>query len=261
MIITIIKIQRIIGYSVDSIRSYKSHSVYNHHLATHSDARPHQCPLCPKAFKTAVQLTGHKNSHTKPFPCGICNRPFSTMYAVKLHMKGHEMNASKMKNVCRHCGANYTRAFALANHMKEQHPNEPADDVETAAAKAAAGGKTGGTADGNKTAARGKRQPKQPSALPVEEVAEVEVHEEEAEDRENGQEMHEEAVEYEENGMVEMEAMNENDLVVMFKNEEDLIIMDDVIDEEDCDGGIVESMVTDGGEMIEVTEEVVDFMY
>lgn len=117
--------------------SYKTSSVYNHHMQTHSDARPYQCTFCPKAFKTAVQLAGHKNSHTKPFPCSECNRPFSTLYAVRLHMKVHERTNNKMTHVCLVCGASYTREFALNNHMKEQHPDEPASTA--AAGKPAAG--------------------------------------------------------------------------------------------------------------------------
>lgn len=61
------------------IYRFKSNSVYNHHLLTHSNVRGYQCPYCPKTFKTSVQLSGHKNSHTKPFSCNDCNRPFATL--------------------------------------------------------------------------------------------------------------------------------------------------------------------------------------
>lgn len=87
---------------------------------THTDERPYQCPFCPKAFKTAVHLGGHKNIHTKPFSCTVCNRPFSTLYATRLHMETHKRNESYKHN-CHICGAGYARPFALKDHLRESH--------------------------------------------------------------------------------------------------------------------------------------------
>ncbi|XP_018323842.1 zinc finger protein 267-like isoform X2 [Agrilus planipennis] len=101
-------------------KRFKAHSVYNHHLLTHSDERKYKCPYCPKAFKTGVQLAGHKNSHTKPFTCTECNRPFASLYAVRIHMDTHQRE-NNLKHKCWVCGASYARAFALKDHIKEQH--------------------------------------------------------------------------------------------------------------------------------------------
>lgn len=100
---------------------FKAQSVYNHHLLTHSDARNYKCPYCPKTFKTSVQLSGHKNSHTKPFTCTECNRPFGSLYAVRAHMESHKRPNHNLKHICDICGAKYARRFALNDHMKEQH--------------------------------------------------------------------------------------------------------------------------------------------
>lgn len=100
---------------------FKAQSVYNHHLLTHSDARNYKCPYCPKTFKTSVQLSGHKNSHTKPFTCTDCNRPFGSLYAVRAHMDSHKRPNHNLKHICDICGAKYARRFALNDHMKEQH--------------------------------------------------------------------------------------------------------------------------------------------
>lgn len=100
---------------------FKAQSVYNHHLLTHSDARNYKCPYCPKTFKTSVQLSGHKNSHTKPFTCTECNRPFGSLYAVRAHMDSHKRPNHNLKHICDICGAKYARRFALNDHMKEQH--------------------------------------------------------------------------------------------------------------------------------------------
>ncbi|KAJ6645344.1 Endothelial zinc finger protein induced by tumor necrosis factor alpha [Pseudolycoriella hygida] len=102
-------------------KRFKSNSVYNHHLLTHSNVRGYQCPYCPKTFKTSVQLSGHKNSHTKPFSCTECNRPFATLYAVKIHMQSHQKTNHSLKHTCTICGATYARGFALKDHIKEQH--------------------------------------------------------------------------------------------------------------------------------------------
>lgn len=101
--------------------SFKAQSVYNHHLLTHSDERNYKCPYCPKTFKTSVQLSGHKNSHTKPFTCTECNRPFGSLYAVRAHMDSHKRPNHNLKHICEICGAKYARRFALNDHMKEQH--------------------------------------------------------------------------------------------------------------------------------------------
>ncbi|CAO1424121.1 unnamed protein product [Diamesa serratosioi] len=103
-------------------KRFKSVSVYNHHIMTHSDARNYPCPFCPKKFKTAVQLAGHRNSHIKPFSCHICNRPFSNLYSVKNHIKTHDKNNS-LQFTCTICGAQYARNVALAEHVKETHPD------------------------------------------------------------------------------------------------------------------------------------------
>lgn len=110
-------------------KRFKSQSVYNHHIKIHSNLKGYQCPYCPKAFNTSVQLSGHKNSHTKPFSCTICSRKFATMYAVKLHMESHKKKDSKsskkgkaLNHTCEICGASYGRDCALRDHMAETHP-------------------------------------------------------------------------------------------------------------------------------------------
>ncbi|CAO1430821.1 unnamed protein product [Diamesa hyperborea] len=110
-------------------KRFKSVSVYNHHIMTHSDARNYPCPFCPKKFKTAVQLAGHKNSHIKPFSCHICNRPFSNLYSVKNHIKTHDKNNS-LQFTCNICGAQYARKVALAEHVKEKHPDSDLENYE-----------------------------------------------------------------------------------------------------------------------------------
>ncbi|XP_050302627.1 oocyte zinc finger protein XlCOF6-like isoform X3 [Anthonomus grandis grandis] len=110
-------------------KRFKSLSMLTNHQKTHSDVRNYKCPYCPKAFKTIVQLAGHKNSHTKPFSCKECNRPFSSLYAVRAHMETHKRN-NNLKFECWICGASYARSFALKDHLNEAHPQET-NTVET----------------------------------------------------------------------------------------------------------------------------------
>lgn len=111
------------------LNRFKAQSVYNHHLLTHSDERNYQCPYCPKTFKTSVQLSGHKNSHTKPFTCTDCNRPFGSLYAVRTHMESHKRPNHNLKHICTICGAKYARRFALNDHMKEQHKDANVEEL------------------------------------------------------------------------------------------------------------------------------------
>ncbi|KAM7344013.1 optix-binding protein [Cochliomyia hominivorax] len=105
-------------------KRFKQQSVYVHHLKTHVVERDYKCDVCGKSFRTSVQLSGHKNIHSKPYNCTECNRPFASLYAVKIHMKTHNKchKANKnLKNRCNICGASYARLFALRFHLKEQH--------------------------------------------------------------------------------------------------------------------------------------------
>lgn len=112
---------------------FKSQSVYNHHLNTHGTEKNFKCPFCSKAFKTSVQLSGHKNTHTKPFSCQICSRAFASLYALKIHLNIHQNLETNLKYTCRICSAQYGRAFALADHVKTAHPstaNDSENEVE-----------------------------------------------------------------------------------------------------------------------------------
>lgn len=103
---------------------FKSQSVYNHHLNTHGTAKNYKCPYCSKAFKTSVQLAGHKNTHTKPFPCDVCGRAFASLYAVKIHSENHRNVDNNLKYNCTLCPAQYGRSFALSDHIKNAHDME-----------------------------------------------------------------------------------------------------------------------------------------
>jgi KRAB domain-containing zinc finger protein len=81
-----------------------------------------------QAFKTSVQLAGHKNTHTKPFSCSVCSRAFASLYAVKLHMEVHRNDAS-LKYVCKICNAQYGRSFALMDHLKTAHDGMPNEET------------------------------------------------------------------------------------------------------------------------------------
>ncbi|XP_065369914.1 zinc finger protein 90 homolog [Calliphora vicina] len=105
-------------------KRFKQQSVYVHHLKTHVVERGYKCDVCGKSFRTSVQLSGHKNIHSKPYNCTECNRPFASLYSVKIHMKTHNKchkSNKNLKNRCSICDASYARIFALRFHLKEQH--------------------------------------------------------------------------------------------------------------------------------------------
>jgi KRAB domain-containing zinc finger protein len=111
----------------DCNRRFKSQSVYNHHLASHGSEKNYLCPFCPKAFKTSVQLAGHKNTHTKPFKCSHCTRTFASLFSAKTHMETHK--TSSLKYSCKICSAAYGRSFALTDHMKNVHSEILDDEI------------------------------------------------------------------------------------------------------------------------------------
>ena len=123
-------------------KRFKQQSVYVHHMKTHVNERGYKCDICGKSFRTSVQLSGHKNIHSKPYNCTECNRPFASLYAVKIHMKTHNKchkSNKNLKNRCSICGASYARLFALRFHIKEQHgiDVDPTQLLEAANANAA----------------------------------------------------------------------------------------------------------------------------
>lgn len=109
-------------------KRFKVQSAYDHHLKIHSNDRGYKCSFCSKSFNTAVQLNGHKKSHTKPFSCSECSRPFGSLYAVRKHMQVHQMPNNKLSYGCDICGAHYAREFALQDHRKHHHGMDSGND-------------------------------------------------------------------------------------------------------------------------------------
>ncbi|XP_055632896.1 zinc finger protein 91-like [Toxorhynchites rutilus septentrionalis] len=89
------------------------------HLQGSNDERPHDCKICPAAFKKSSHLKQHLNSHygIKGNRCEICNKTFSTSHTLKVHRNSHNQNTT-LHYKCGQCPASFSLQSSLRRHSK-----------------------------------------------------------------------------------------------------------------------------------------------
>nr|CAD7437431.1 unnamed protein product [Timema bartmani] len=94
------------------------------HQRTHSQERPHQCPVCSRAFCKKQDMKRHHLTHTckfclwvvtiKSFECTTCNMLFRRKDNLERHLKNTHLDQTK------------TRSSKLEpHHIKDKPPNLP----------------------------------------------------------------------------------------------------------------------------------------
>ncbi|CAG9811314.1 unnamed protein product [Chironomus riparius] len=81
-----------------------------------------QCDLCPKLFKSAIDLKNHKVIHK--FNCQQCRKTFRLERQMIKHVRNFHQTAKIFQ--CNICFKKFIRQFCLDTHMRNIHePNRP----------------------------------------------------------------------------------------------------------------------------------------
>ncbi|KAJ1464317.1 hypothetical protein T484DRAFT_1649762, partial [Baffinella frigidus] len=105
---------------------YERRSELTRHKRTHSDARPHQCTVCPKAFKSPGDLTRHERTHSdaRPHKCTGCLKAFKFKNVLDRHwVRKHSPpdDPRRTKHKCEECPEGFVTSGDLKQHCLRKH--------------------------------------------------------------------------------------------------------------------------------------------
>ncbi|XP_028318905.1 zinc finger protein 532-like isoform X1 [Gouania willdenowi] len=104
--------------------TFKSH-ICNTHYAIF-----YKCPLCPLAFKSALALHSHANTHhpgVKPgqpkvnYMCSMCNTVFTMQSLIVSHLDQHVGNNKVSVFKCPDCSKHFAHKPLMLDHIKAIH--------------------------------------------------------------------------------------------------------------------------------------------
>ncbi|XP_022099583.1 zinc finger protein GLIS2-like isoform X2 [Acanthaster planci] len=91
------------------------------HVRTHTNEKPHQCPICNKSFSRLENLKIHNRSHTgeRPYVCPVagCNKRYSNSSDRFKHTRTHLEEKPYFCKVAG-CDKRYTDPSSLRKHVK-----------------------------------------------------------------------------------------------------------------------------------------------
>lgn len=95
------------------------------HMKSHSEDRPHKCPVCERRFKTPNSLQNHINTHTgvRPHQCKMCEATFTTSGEMIRHVR--YKHTLEKPHKCPHCDYASVELSKLKRHMRSHSGERP----------------------------------------------------------------------------------------------------------------------------------------
>ncbi|XP_052243020.1 myoneurin-like [Dreissena polymorpha] len=99
------------------------HNLKAHMKSRHSEARPHVCEFCGKAFKLANILRTHLNIHSseKTWQCLLCDEGFNQQSGLDIHIKRHHIGEKSWSELCHLCSEKFMLKSDLSWHLFKAH--------------------------------------------------------------------------------------------------------------------------------------------
>ncbi|KXJ73418.1 zinc finger protein 79 [Aedes albopictus] len=94
----------------------------NAHILSHATEKDYICSICSKGFLFRWALVKHERVHTgeKPYLCDLdgCGKRFATSSNLKQHQKTNTHCKNPREDVCEHCNKTFQSKYALRVHLK-----------------------------------------------------------------------------------------------------------------------------------------------
>ncbi|XP_062559119.1 zinc finger and SCAN domain-containing protein 31-like [Armigeres subalbatus] len=107
----------------------------NAHMLSHAAEKDFVCSICSKGFLFRWALVKHERVHTgeRPYECTLdgCGKRFATSSNLKQHQKTNTHYKNPREDVCQHCNKLFQNKYALRAHMKTHEVKvEVVDDAQ-----------------------------------------------------------------------------------------------------------------------------------
>jgi len=99
-------------------KKFNNCSRFTVHVYNHSKPASIRCRVCPKTFKSMIELTEHRKTHVNIYSCSYCYKKFDRKNTFEAHLVMH----SKEKLFsCQFCSETFYRKQTLLIHIRRLH--------------------------------------------------------------------------------------------------------------------------------------------